>query len=185
MDILSICLIALGLAMDAFAVSIARGFTINTSRVKNALIIALSFGLFQAIMPVIGWASGSLFKDLIEYIDHWIAFALLSFIGIKMIHESFKITKKDKKIDVLNLRILLILSIATSIDALAVGVTLSFLDVTIIMPALMIGIITFSLSFMGVFIGNKFGHFFENKIEALGGIILIGIGIKILLEHLL
>ena len=185
MDILSICLIALGLAMDAFAVSIARGFTINTSRVKNAFIIALSFGLFQAIMPVIGWASGSLIKDIIACIDHWIAFALLSFIGIKMIYESFNIKKKDKRIDALNLRILLILSIATSIDALAVGVTLSFLDITIIMPALIIGIITFSLSFLGVFIGNKFGHFFENKIEALGGIILIGIGIKILLEHLL
>ena len=181
---MSILFIALGLAMDAFAVSIASGLTIKESKIKHALMIGLSFGIFQAAMPVIGWACGSLFKDFIACIDHWIAFALLSIIGIKMIYESFSIKKKDKGLNTQDLRILFILSIATSIDALAVGITLSFLDIAIIMPALIIGVITFILSFAGVFIGNKFGHFFENKIEAVGGMILIVIGIKILIEHL-
>ena len=185
MDIFSILLIALGLAMDAFAVSIARGFTIKKSRARNALIIATFFGLFQAVMPVIGWASGSLFKGLIASVDHWIAFALLSMIGGKMIYESFKIKRKDKTDNTQNFRILFVLAVATSIDALAIGVTFSFLDVAIILPALIIGVITFFLSFLGVFIGNKFGHLFENKVEAIGGIILIAIGIKILIEHLL
>ncbi|MGB3340038.1 MAG: manganese efflux pump MntP family protein [bacterium] len=185
MDIFSILLIALGLAMDAFAVSVACGFAIKALRVKHAFTIAVSFGLFQALMPMVGWASGTMLKDLITGIDHWIAFTLLSIIGGKMIYESFKIGRKDEKFDPQNPCMLLILSIATSIDALAVGITLSFLDVAIMMPALIIGIITFLLSFLGVFIGNKFGHFFEKRIEAVGGIILIGIGIKILLEHLL
>ena len=185
MDIFVILLIALGLAMDAFAVSVASGFMIKTLRVKHAFRIAVSFGLFQALMPVIGWASGIMFKDLITGIDHWIAFTLLSIIGGKMIYESFKMGRKDEKFDPQNPYMLLILSIATSIDALAIGITLSFLNVAIIIPALVIGIITFLLSFLGVYVGKKFGHFFEKKIEAIGGIILIGIGIKILLEHLL
>jgi putative Mn2+ efflux pump MntP len=184
MDILSILLIALGLAMDAFAVSIVSGFTIKPLRVKSAIRIAMFFGLFQALMPLVGWAFGIVLKNFITGIDHWIAFTLLNLIGGRMIYESFKIKEKDKGFNPQNLGTLLVLSFATSIDALAVGITLSFLDVGILMPVLIIGIITFLLSFLGVFIGNKFGHFFEKWIGVIGGIILIAIGLKILLEHL-
>ena len=184
MDILSILLIALGLAMDAFAVSIASGVIIRHIKVKNALTIAIFFGLFQAIMPVIGWLAGIGLRDFIAGFDHWIAFGLLCIIGCKMIYESFRLDTTENKIDPLNIYVLLILSIATSIDALAVGLSLSFLKVAIALPAIIIGIITFLLSFLGVYIGDKIGHFFERKIELIGGLILIGIGIKILIEHL-
>lgn len=183
MDIFSISLIALGLAMDAFAVSITSGFAIKYIKIKNALMIAIFFGLFQAIMPVVGWLAGYTLKDFISGIDHWIAFGLLSIIGVKMIYESFKLSDKER-VDPLNVSVLFVLSIATSIDALAVGISLSFLNISIALPSIIIGIITFLLSFMGVYIGNKLGHFFEKKIEILGGIILIAIGIKILIEHL-
>jgi putative Mn2+ efflux pump MntP len=182
-DLIAILFIALGLAMDAFAVSITSGFTTKQLKVNHAFRLAAFFGLFQAIMPVIGWLAGFGLRDFISGIDHWIAFGLLSIIGVKMILESTKMSP-DKKIDPLNIYVLLMLSIATSIDALAVGLTLSVLNISIITPAIIIGIITFLLSFIGVFIGDRFGHFFENKIEALGGLILIGIGIKILIEHL-
>jgi len=184
MDVLSILLIAIGLAMDAFAVSIVSGFTLAHIKVRNALTIALFFGLFQALMPVIGWLSGNTLKGYISGVDHWVAFGLLFIVGCRMIYESFKLESDKKNIDPENIGVLLILAIATSIDALAVGISLSFIDVAIIIPALIIGIITFLLSYIGVYIGNRFGHFFERRIEMLGGLLLIGIGIKILIEHL-
>lgn len=182
MNFLSILLIAAGLAMDAFAVSITSGITVRHLRIKHALKIALFFGFFQAIMPIIGWLSGMSLRNIISGFDHWIAFGLLSIIGCKMIYESFKL--KKEKINPQNIYILFILSIATSIDALAVGLSLSFLKVAIILPAIIIGVVTFLLSFFGVYVGNKVGHFFERKIEMIGGLVLIGIGLKILIEHL-
>ncbi len=170
--------------MDAFAVSITSGITLRHLRIRHALKIALSFGFFQAIMPIIGWLSGISLRSIISGVDHWIAFGLLSIIGCKMIYESFKLESDKGKINPQNIYVLFILSIATSIDALAVGLSLSFLKVAIILPAIIIGIVTFLLSFLGVYIGNKVGHFFERKIEIIGGLILIGIGIKILIEHL-
>lgn len=184
MDIISIIFIAFGLAMDAFAVSITSGLTIKSLKINNALKIATFFGLFQAIMPLIGWLAGLSFRDFISGVDHWIAFGLLSIIGCKMIYESSKMELNEKKIDPLNIYVLFILSIATSIDALAVGLSLSFLNVSIALPAIIIGIVTFLLSVFGVYFGNRFGHYFERKIEIIGGLILIGIGIKILIEHL-
>jgi putative Mn2+ efflux pump MntP len=180
-----VIIIALGLAMDAFAVSITSGLTIKILRIRYAFRIALFFGLFQAVMPVMGWLAGYGMKDMITAYDHWIAFGLLGFIGGRMIYESFSKKIVDRPCDPMTIYKLLLLSIATSIDALAVGLTLSFLNVEIIMPSVIIGLVTFGLSFAGVFLGNRFGHFFENKIELIGGIILISIGIKILVEHLL
>ncbi|MBI4744030.1 MAG: manganese efflux pump [Actinobacteria bacterium] len=184
MDIITILFIAVGLSMDAFAVSVTSGFTIKNLKTNHAFKIAVSFGLFQAIMPTIGWLAGLSLRDFISNIDHWIAFGLLSAIGFKMIFESVTMKSEDKEINPLNIYVLLVLSIATSIDALAVGLSLSFLKIFIITPVIMIGTVTFLFSFAGVFIGNKFGHFFENKIELAGGLILIVIGVKILIEHL-
>ena len=185
MDTITIVFIAFGLAMDAFAVSVASGFTIKTLRVGHALRIALFFAVFQAVMPAIGWLAGLSLRNLISEFDHWVAFILLAAIGGKMIYESFKLESDKKQIDPLRLNVLLTLSIATSIDALAVGVTFAFLKVAIVWPVAVIGLITFGTSFVGVFIGDKFGHIFESKIEFIGGLILIAIGLKILLEHLL
>ena len=182
MDIVTI-LIALGLAMDSFSVSITRGFTNTPRRMSiEGLKVAFFFGLFQGIMPVVGWLAGVSIIDFISGVDHWIAFGLLTFIGLRMIYEAVT-TESKKMVSSSSFSVLLMLSIATSIDALAVGLSFSFLEVSIITPAIVIGIITFSLSFLGVYIGKRFGGFFE-KIGVLGGIILIGIGIKILTEHL-
>lgn len=169
--------------MDAFAVSITNGITIKHQRINNALKIGLFFGSFQALMPLIGWLTGLRLRDFISGIDHWVAFGLLSLIGGKMIYESTKIVR-DKEIISLNVFVLLILSIATSIDALVVGLSFAFLKISIATPIIIIGIITFMLSFFGVLVGNRLGHFFENKMEIIGGFILIGIGIKILIQHL-
>ena len=171
--------------MDTFAISIASGFTIKRLRVGHALRIALFFGAFQAIMPLIGWLVGLSLRDLISEFDHWIAFILLAVIGLKMIYESFKLQSDKKQFDPLQIDVLLMLSLATSIDALAVGVTFAFLKIAIISPVLIIGLITFGTSFVGVFIGERFGHIFESKLELIAGLILIAIGLKILLEHLL
>lgn len=184
MQIYSIFFIAAGLAMDAFAVSITSGVTIKHLKMRKAFTIAIFFGLFQAIMPVIGWLSGMALRDFISDIDHWIAFALLCIIGLKIIYESFRFESDKKTIDPLNTYVLFILSVATSIDALAIGISLSFLGISIALPAIVIGLVTFLFSFIGVYMGNKVGHFFEKKIEMFGGIILIGIGIKILIDHL-
>lgn len=184
MDLITVVIIALGLAMDAFAVSVASGFTIKRLKLRHAVRIALFFGVFQALMPLIGWLAGLGLREFISQWDHWIAFGLLASIGAKMIYESFKLDSDKKKIDPLALGVLLLLAIATSIDALAVGITFAFLDVQIAWPVAIIGLITFATSFVGVYLGDRFGHIFESKIELVGGLVLIAIGMKILLEHL-
>ena len=183
MNIYEIVAIAFALAMDAFAVSIAGGVVIKEQKVRHALRIALFFGGFQAIMPVVGWLAGNRFRHVIGGVDHWVAFSLLSLIGCKMIYEAVKLKPGERKWDIRSLRVLLVLAVATSIDALAVGVTLSLLHVSIITPIIVIGLVTFALSLLGVFIGDRFGHLFESKVEVAGGLVLIAIGIKILLEH--
>jgi putative Mn2+ efflux pump MntP len=183
MSMITILLIAIGLAMDALAVSITSGLTINDLRLRNALTIALFFGAFQAFMPLLGWLGGVSARAVITDIDHWVAFGLLCLIGGKMIYESTRLGSDGKETDPLDSHVLLILAIATSIDALAVGISFAFLQMAIITPAIIIGVTTFALSFLGVYVGNVSGHFFENKIEVLGGLILIGIGLKILIEH--
>ena len=182
LDIVTI-LIALGLAMDSFSVSITRGLTNTPRRMSlEALKVAFMFGLFQGIMPVVGWLAGVSMIDFISGLDHWIAFGLLAFIGLRMIYEATTVESK-KMVSSSSFSVLIMLSVATSIDALAVGLSLSFLDVSIFTPAIIIGVITFALSFLGVYIGKKFGGFFE-KIGVLGGVILCVIGIKILIEHM-
>jgi len=185
MGLITIILTAIGLSMDAFAVSIVSGSAYKQLKIKHALRMAAFFGGFQAFMPLIGYLSGLTIKDRIANYDHWIAFGLLAAVGGKMFYESFKIGKNKQNFDLSSLSVLLVLSVATSIDALAIGIALSFLRVPIIMIVVIIGLITFVVSFLGVFIGKKLGHFFENTIEAAGGLILIGLGAKILLEHIL
>jgi len=184
MPFFTVTLIAVGLAMDCFAVAITSGIAIKQLRFNHALQIAIFFGGFQALMPIIGWLAGRGLRDFISGIDHWLAFGLLWAIGLKMIYESRKLEANKKEINPLNLSVLLILSIATSIDALAVGVSFAFLKIQLMASVILIGTITFLISFIGVFVGNRTGHFFENKMELVGGLILIGIGLKILLEHL-
>jgi putative Mn2+ efflux pump MntP len=184
MELLTIILIAIGLAMDAFAVSIVDGSAYKRLHVKHAFRIAFLFGLFQALMPLIGALAGLTLKEYIVECDHWIAFALLAAVGSKMIYESFKIKPEKTDARPANGVVLLVLSIATSIDALAVGITLPLLNVSLILAVTIIGLITFIISYVGVYIGQKFGHFFESKIEIIGGILLILIGFKILFEHL-
>ncbi len=184
MDLITIVIIAVGLAMDAFAVSIVSGSAYKRLKIKHAFRIAVFFGGFQAIMPLIGSLAGLSVKEYVANYDHWIAFALLSAVGARMIYESFKITPAEKFFNPENILVLLILSVATSIDALAVGITLSFLQVSIVIAVVIIGLVTFMLSYLGVLIGTKIGHFFESKIEALGGLVLIALGLKILIQHL-
>lgn len=182
MDLLSILLIAAGLSMDAFAVSLSAGFALRCTAI-DAFKLAFFFGFFQFIMPVIGWAGAKRFSDLISNIDHWIAFFLLLLIGLKMIYESCQ-KDEDRECLILNLQTLLTLAVATSIDALAVGISFAFLSVSILKPVIIIGLVTFLFSLAGVYIGKKSGHFFEKKMELIGGFILIIIGIKILAEHI-
>lgn len=185
MDIITTMFIAIGLASDAFAVSITSGIKIKRLRIKNALMIATFFGCFQAVMPLIGWLLGYSLKGLISEVDHWVAFGLLTFVGGRMIYESIQLETTKTDLDPLNLYVLLSLSFATSIDALVVGISFAFLKNYIATLVTVIGVITFIMSFIGVFIGNKFGNYFNNKVEFLGGVILIGIGTKILIQHLL
>jgi putative Mn2+ efflux pump MntP len=184
-EAITICGVAVGLAMDAFAISVVSGSVFKELHIRHALRMAFFFGAFQAVMPLIGYAAGQTFARYIENYDHWVAFGLLIVIGGKMIYEAFKIEEVEKKPqDPSNLIVLLVLSIATSIDALAVGVTLSLVTDHIFVAVIIIGLITFSLSWAGYEIGKRIGHFFENKIEILGGLILIAIGLKILITHL-
>lgn len=187
MNIISILLIGVGLSMDAFAVAVTNGICMGKLNMKITIKVALFFGFFQALMPVLGWLAGSSFKGYIMKIDHWIAFILLFGIGAKMIYESLKSEKSSEKTKcvVISNKELLILAIATSIDALAVGVSFAFLQVAILKAAALIGVTTFIISFAGVIIGNKFGSIFKRKAEVIGGLILIFIGVKILTEHLL
>jgi manganese efflux pump family protein len=184
MDLVSVFLIAVGLAMDAFAVSIAKGIVIDRERRKSAVFLASSFGGFQMLMPIIGYFAGISFRDVLMGVDHWIAFGLLAIIGSKMIYDS---TKKgyEKEDSVLKFHSVLTLSVATSIDALMVGLSFAFLQTSIFTPILVIGIVTFALSFMGFFFGCGLGQVFGNRIKIVGGLILIAIGLEILLEHLL
>ena len=182
MNIFEIILIAIGLAMDAFAVSICKGLSMGKLSFKKALIIGMYFGIFQALMPALGFLLGSRFEGLVSRIDHWIAFALLTFIGLDMIKEVF--SKDNEQNADIDFKTMLILSIATSIDALAVGITFSFLRVNILEAILVIGLITFFISIIGVIIGNKFGDKYEGKAKFFGGAILILMGIKILADHL-
>lgn len=186
MGFFELFLIAVGLSMDAFAVSICKGLKMQRFNVRHAGVIALAFGGFQALMPAIGWFLGKQFESYITGIDHWIAFVLLAVIGGKMAVESFKKEEEDssKENEKLDVKELLVLAVATSIDALAVGITFAFLQVSIVPAVSLIGVITFVLSAVGVFIGHKFGAKFKSKAELVGGIILILIGLKILLEHL-
>lgn len=185
MSLITIVIIAVGLAMDAFAVSIVSGSAYKQLRIRHALRIAVFFGGFQAFMPLIGFLAGLSVKEYIADYDHWVAFGLLSLVGGKMIHESFKIKSVRGNFDPSNILVLLVLSIATSIDALAIGITFSLITSSVITAVIIIGLVTFVLSYLGVCIGKKIGHFFENKIEAFGGLVLFGIGLKILLGHLL
>jgi len=180
---LTTVLIALSLALDAFSVSITHGLANKSFKLTNALKLGISFGSFQTFMPVLGWLAGVNVIDFISGFDHWITFGLLGFIGGRMIYESTK-NVSEKLINSLSIGVLLMLSVATSIDALAVGLSLSFLRVPILAPAIAIGMVTFSLSFLGVYFGNRFGRFLGNKVEVAGGLILIVIGLRILLEHL-
>ena len=183
MGVLEILLLGIGLAMDAFAVSICKGLSMKKMNWKNAIIIALYFGGFQALMPMIGYFLGTTFESLVTIFDHWIAFVLLSVIGGNMIKESFD-KEEEKKNDDVDFKTMIVLALATSIDALAVGITFAFLDVNLLLAISIIGIITFIISILGVKVGNKFGDRYQNKAELVGGIILVVLGIKILLEHL-
>lgn len=180
-------LIGVGLSMDAFAVSICKGLGMSRLNMRQAAVISLYFGGFQALMPLIGWALGSQLTDFITPIDHWIAFGLLAFVGGKMLWDAFheddedEGTQTDEKLD---LKELLMLAIATSIDALAVGITFAFLQVAIVPSITIIGLTTFVISFAGVAVGHFFGARFEKPATIVGGVVLILIGVKILLEHL-
>ncbi len=186
MSLTTVVLIALALAMDAFAVSLSTGVTMQKMQVRHALRMAAFFGVFQAIMPIAGWSVGSFAADFVKSYDHWVAFVLLAVVGGKMIHEAIwgKDDDSQEKKDPHNVYILLTLAFATSIDAAAVGISLSFLNVDIIQPSIIIGVITFFVSLLGTAIGCKAGNLFGSKIEVLGGLVLIGIGVKILAQHL-
>ena len=181
MDFVELLLIGVGLSMDAFAVAICKGLGMSRLNMKQAAVIALFFGAFQAIMPFIGWAAGSWLADLITPIDHWVAFVLLAFVGGKMLWDAFHEQDDDDPDEMdakLDLKELLMLAIATSIDALAVGITFAFLQVSIVPSITIIGCTTFVISFAGVAVGHIFGARFEKRV------VLILIGVKILLEHL-
>lgn len=183
MGIIEILLTSFGVSMDAFAVSICKGLFMKKYNLKASAIIALYFGLFQGLMPLIGYLLGVSFQDKITPIDHFIAFILLGLIGYNMLTESFS-KEESKSDDDISFKTMIILSIATSIDALAVGITFAFLKVNIIFPVLCIVIITFLMCLIGTKIGNIFGYKCEKKAQRVGGIILILLGIKILIEHI-
>ncbi len=182
MGIIELFLFAVSLSMDAFAVSVCKGLSVKTLRPRHGVIAGLYFGGFQALMPLIGWLLGRQFEGLIKSVDHWVAFVLLALIGANMVRESFG---KDEEVnDSFSFKTMLPLAVATSIDALAVGVTFAFLEVQILPAIALIGVTTFTFSAAGVKIGNVFGVRFKSKAELAGGVILILLGIKILVEHL-
>ena len=174
----------MGLAMDAFAVSICKGLAMRRMNYKKAIIIAAFFGVFQALMPALGYVLGTTFANKIAAIDHWIAFILLALIGANMIKEALSSDDDECQDDSLRLGDLIMLSIATSIDALAVGITFAFFNVSLLLSVSMIGIITFIICVIGVKVGNVFGEKYKSKAELAGGLILIVMGAKILIDHL-
>lgn len=183
MSLFGIIILSIGLGMDAFAVSICKGVSLKKNDLKKSIIVASYMGIFQALMPVIGYFLGMSFADKITSIDHWLTFSLLVIIGIKMIKDSLE-TEKEIVNDKVDFKEMIILAIATSIDALAVGITFAFLNVNLYIAIGFIGIITFILCFLGTKIGSIFGDKYEDKAELTGGVILILLGIKIVLEHL-
>lgn len=184
MGILELILIAVGLSMDAFAVSICNAMVVPRLRLRDACKFGVFFGVFQAIMPFIGWMAGKTFSGYVAAIDHWVAFVLLGFIGAKMIYEAFHEDEECQTENPLRFRVLLLLAIATSIDALAVGVTFAFMKISVLPSVLTIGAITFVISTVGALIGKKAGTALGSRAEVVGGVILILMGIKILAEHL-
>ena len=184
MGIVQTTFLAIGLAVDACAVSLTSGLIIKYISLNKAIKIALCFGIFQALMPLLGWFSGLIFQDYLTAVDHWIVFILLSAIGSKMIYESVT-ADEDKKFNPLDIFTLIGLAIATSIDALAAGFGLSTIKHTILSTAGSLGIITFICSFSSVYLGHFCGDLFKSKVEVMGGLIIIAIGTKVLFEHLL
>ena len=182
MNIFELLLLAVGLAMDAFAVSVCKGLSVERLKPRHPITAGLYFGGFQALMPLIGWLLGSQFESLIKNVDHWIAFGLLAVIGANMIRESFG--KAEELNSSFSPKAMLPLAVATSIDALAVGVTFAFLEVSIVFAVSIIGAVTFVISAAGVRIGNVFGAKYKSRAELAGGVILIILGVKILIEHL-
>ncbi|MGL4949894.1 MAG: manganese efflux pump MntP family protein [Anaeroplasmataceae bacterium] len=184
MGVLEIIIIAIGLSMDAFAVSICKGISVKKFTIRIALICGIWFGVFQGLMPLIGYYLGGTFEKYISNYDHWIAFGLLFILGLKMVIGSFKKKEIEEECNPTAFKSMFILAVATSIDALAVGITFSLFDMNILVACLSIGIITLVLSMLGTFIGFKFGSKFKNKAEFIGGIILIFMGSQILIQHL-
>ncbi|QDZ39848.1 manganese efflux pump [Euhalothece natronophila Z-M001] len=183
MQIITIGLLSAGLAADAFAVSLTSGLLIKRIKLNKALKIALFFGVFQTIMPILGWFTGLAFRELIDGVSHWLVFVLLVGLGLKMIYEGFT-QEKQASFNPLENYTLIGLAVATSIDGLAAGIGLSILEVPLIVVVTTIGFITFLFSIIGVFMGHYFGHLFENQVEYVGGVVLIGVGTNILLEGL-
>jgi manganese efflux pump family protein len=183
MNLLSVFMIALALSMDAFAVSIAGGVAVKRLRMRHALRMATWFGGFQALMPLIGWLGGARLKTSLSGLDHWVVFGLLMFAGVKMIWEAFKLDPIEK-MDAPGIRVLFMLALATSLDALAAGISFALLGISIVVPVIIIGAVTFLTSFAGVLIGEKGAALFGKKIEVAAGIILIVIGLKVLINHL-
>lgn len=184
MGIFELFLIAVGLSMDAFAVAVCRGLSMKKLNLKQGAVVALFFGGFQGLMPLIGWVLGKQFEQYIVSIDHWIAFILLGYIGGKMIWDAFHDDDEEDLSPDFDLKQLFLMAVATSIDALAVGITFAFLRVNIVYAVSFIGCITFGLSFLGVWLGYRFGSRYKNKATFAGGVVLCAIGLKILLEHL-
>ena len=186
--VIELFLLGVGLSMDAFAVSVCKGLGMRKLNKKQALIIGLYFGGFQALMPFVGWLLGSQFQKYITSIDHWIAFILLGFIGGKMMIEAVREWNEEEVVDVMDSPIdhknMLVLAVATSIDALTVGITFAFLGTPIVEAITIIGITTMVISIAGVVVGNFFGSRYKSKAEFIGGLILVLLGLKILLEHL-
>lgn len=184
MGFFELLLLAIGLSMDAFAVSICKGLSMCRAGIKEGAVCGAWFGGFQALMPLIGYFLGTLFAQAIEAFDHWIAFGLLAVIGINMLKEAFSGEEENCGCD-LSVKTMFVMAVATSIDALAVGISLAMAgDVNIFTAVILIGVVTFALSFAGVKIGNVFGSRYEKKAQIAGGVILILLGVKILLEHL-
>lgn len=185
MSIIQILFLALALSMDAFAVSVSSCTCKQANFRKQALWTSASFGLFQAIMPLLGWTVGRFGAHFLESIDHWVAFGLLAFVGLKMVKEGFA-KDEDENCDIskpFSWRTLIMLSVATSIDAAAVGISLSLIDTPILFPAIVIGVVTFTLSWLGHHFGRMLGERFGKGAEIVGGLVLVGIGVKILLQH--
>ena len=182
MSPLALLLIAVGVSADAFAVAAARGVTIRRGTTAPALAIAVTFGGFQALMPLLGWLVGVRVADGIDRVDHWIAFGLLAAVGVRMVRGAF--TDEEDGYSRLGLRELLVLGVATSIDALAVGLSLAFVPVNIVLAVTVIGVTTFCFSLLGVRLGQRSGTRFGTAAEVVGGVVLIGIGLHVLVEHL-